>query len=58
MQSGGGSDGNFTGAMGVPTLDGLGVWGGGIHTKEEYCDVRSITPRGAIMAGLMADLAG
>jgi glutamate carboxypeptidase len=58
MQSGGGSDGNFTGAMGVPTLDGLGVWGGGIHTKEEYCDIRSITPRGAIMAGLMADLAG
>lgn len=58
QQSGGGSDGNFTGAMGVPTLDGLGVWGGGIHTKEEYCDIRSITPRGTIMAGLIEDLAG
>jgi glutamate carboxypeptidase len=58
MQSGGGSDGNFTGALGVPTLDGLGVWGGGIHTKEEFCDIRSITPRGTILAGLIADLAG
>lgn len=58
MQSGGGSDGNFTGAMGVPTLDGLGVWGGGIHTKEEYCDIRSIMPRGTILAGLIDDLAG
>lgn len=58
MQSGGGSDGNFTGAMGVPTLDGLGVWGGGIHTKEEFCDIRSIHPRGVILAGLIEDLAG
>jgi glutamate carboxypeptidase len=58
MQSGGGSDGNFTGALGVPTLDGLGVWGGGIHTKEEFCDIRSITQRGTILAGLIEDLAG
>jgi glutamate carboxypeptidase len=57
FQSGGGSDGNFTGAMGVATLDGLGVWGGGIHTKEEYCDIRSITPRGTILAGLIEDIA-
>ena len=57
MQSGGGSDGNFTGALGVPTLDGLGVWGGGIHTKEEFCDIRSITPRGTILAGLIEEFA-
>ena len=35
-QHGGGSDGNFTGAMGVATLDGLGVMGGGAHTHEEH----------------------
>lgn len=58
LQSGGGSDGNFTGAMGVPTLDGLGVWGGGIHTKEEYCDLRSLGPRSVLMRGLLRDLAG
>lgn len=57
MQSGGGSDGNFTGAMGVPTLDGLGVWGGGIHTKEEFCDIRSILPRGTILGGLIEEIA-
>ena len=35
-QFGGGSDGNFTGALGVPTLDGLGVHGRGLHTKDEH----------------------
>ena len=36
-QFGGGSDGNFTGALGIPTLDGLGVVGDGVHTKRNTC---------------------
>ena len=36
---GGGSDGNFTVAMGIPTLDGLGVDGDGAHTNDEYLQV-------------------
>ena len=39
---GGGSDGNFTGAMGIATLDGLGVVGGGAHTLEEHIEVKSL----------------
>ena len=39
---GGGSDGNFTAALGVPTLDGLGVVGGGAHADHEWVDVASI----------------
>lgn len=42
---GGGSDGNFTAALGVPTLDGLGVEGAGAHTLEEHCLISSIAPR-------------
>jgi len=54
--SGGGSDGNFTGAMGIPTLDGLGVRGGNGHTLEEYIEVESLVERGRLMAGLLATL--
>lgn len=54
--SGGGSDGNFTGAMGVPTLDGLGVEGGMMHTLQEHIDVASLATRGRIMAGLLATI--
>ena len=54
--SGGGSDGNFTGAMGIPTLDGLGVRGGNAHTLEEYIEVESLAERGRLMAGLLAIL--
>jgi glutamate carboxypeptidase len=53
---GGGSDGNFTGAMGIPTLDGLGVRGGGGHTLEEHIEVASLVERGRLMAGLLATL--
>ena len=52
QSAGGGSDGNFTGAMGIPTLDGLGVAGGGGHTLEEYTLVSSLVPRGRLLAGL------
>ena len=56
--AGGGSDGNFTGAMGVPTLDGLGVLGGGGHTLEEHLVVDSLVQRGRLMAGLLAGVGG
>ena len=54
--AGGGSDGNFTGAMGVPTLDGLGVLGAGGHTLEEHLLIDSLVPRGRLLAGLMATI--
>ncbi len=54
--SGGGSDGNFTGAMGIPTLDGLGVRGADAHTLNEHIEVDSLAERGRLMAGLLATL--
>jgi glutamate carboxypeptidase len=54
--AGGGSDGNFTGAMGIPTLDGLGVLGENLHTLEEHIFVGSLVQRGRLLAGLLADL--
>jgi glutamate carboxypeptidase len=51
--SGGGSDGNFTGAMGVPTLDGLGIQGAMAHTLEEHVEVASLASRGRLFAGLL-----
>jgi glutamate carboxypeptidase len=54
--AGGGSDGNFTGAMGVPTLDGLGVRGADAHTLNEHIEVDSLAERGRLMAGLLATL--
>jgi len=57
QSSGGGSDGNFTGAMGMPTLDGLGVAGAGAHTLDEHIQIDSLVYRGKLMAGLLATLA-
>jgi glutamate carboxypeptidase len=54
--AGGGSDGNFTGAMGIPTLDGLGARGAGAHTLDEHIIVESLAERGRLMAGLLATL--
>jgi glutamate carboxypeptidase len=54
--AGGGSDGNFTGALGIPTLDGLGVAGGGYHTLEEHLEIDSLVPRARLIAGLLATL--
>ncbi|NMJ41971.1 M20/M25/M40 family metallo-hydrolase [Roseomonas sp. JC162] len=56
QSSGGGSDGNFTGAMGVTTLDGLGVQGAMAHTLEEHVLVDSLVPRARLMAGLLTSL--
>ena len=54
--AGGGSDGNFTGALGIPTLDGLGVRGADAHTLNEHIEVDSLAERGRLMAGLLATL--
>jgi glutamate carboxypeptidase len=56
QSSGGGSDGNFTGAMGVPTLDGLGVSGAMMHTLEEHIVIASLVPRAKLIAGLLTSL--
>jgi glutamate carboxypeptidase len=56
QSSGGGSDGNFTGAMGIATLDGLGVQGANAHTLDEHIVVDSLAVRGRLMAGLLAVL--
>jgi glutamate carboxypeptidase len=50
---GGGSDGNFTAAMGVPTLDGLGVDGAGAHADHEHIIVDDIPQRAALLTRLM-----
>jgi glutamate carboxypeptidase len=47
---GGGSDGNFTAAMGIPTLDGVGAFGGGAHTRDEWVDLNSLTKRSEWLA--------
>jgi glutamate carboxypeptidase len=56
QSSGGGSDGNFTGAMGIATLDGLGVQGAGLHTLDEHIMVESLAHRGKLFAGILAAL--
>jgi glutamate carboxypeptidase len=56
QSAGGGSDGNFTGAMGIMTLDGLGVSGAGVHTLEEHITIDSLVPRARLLAGLLATL--
>ena len=54
--TGGGSDGNFTAALGVPTLDGLGAVGDGAHSPREHVLIRSLPERAALLAGLLATL--
>jgi len=51
--TGGGSDGNFTAALGVPTLDGLGSVGEGAHAPRESILVERIADRTALLAGLL-----
>ncbi|HEY4689821.1 MAG TPA: M20 family metallopeptidase [Anaerolineae bacterium] len=50
--TGGGSDGNFTAALGVPTLDGLGALGDGAHALHEHVVIDSIAQRAALLAAL------
>ena len=53
---GGGSDGNFTAALGVPTLDGLGAVGEGAHSPEENIVLRALPERAALLASLLATI--
>lgn len=52
--AGGGSDGNFTGALGIPTLDGLGAVGDGAHSSHEYVFINTMPARAALLAALLA----
>jgi len=54
--AGGGSDGNFTGALGIPTLDGLGAVGDGAHSSREHVLIRSLPERAVLLAGLLSTL--
>ncbi len=54
--TGGGSDGNFTAAAGLPTLDGLGVLGHGAHALDEHIVIESLTERSALLAALLSEL--
>jgi glutamate carboxypeptidase len=54
--TGGGSDGNFTAALGIPTLDGLGAVGEGAHSPTENIIIRALPQRAALIAALLATL--
>jgi glutamate carboxypeptidase len=54
--AGGGSDGNFTAALGVPTLDGLGAVGEGAHSPDEQVILSALPERAALLATLLASL--
>jgi glutamate carboxypeptidase len=56
--TGGGSDGNFTAALGTPTLDGLGPVGEDAHALTEWLDVSSLPARSALLVELLMDLGG
>jgi glutamate carboxypeptidase len=51
--TGGASDGNFTSAIGIPTLDGLGAVGGGAHAIDEWIEIDSLPQRATLLAGLI-----
>jgi glutamate carboxypeptidase len=52
--SGGASDGNFTSALGIPTLDGMGAVGEGAHAQHESIVVEHLASRTALLAGMLA----
>ncbi|MDP4796763.1 MAG: M20 family metallopeptidase, partial [Rhodospirillales bacterium] len=56
LKTGGGSDGNFTAALGIPTLDGLGADGHGAHAKDEFIYYSSLVERCRLMIRLMETL--
>ena len=55
--TGGASDGNFTSALGVPTLDGMGAVGEGAHARHESITLEQLAPRTALLAGMLAGIA-
>jgi glutamate carboxypeptidase len=56
VSTGGASDGNFTAALGIPTLDGLGVVGFGAHAENEHLLMSSLEPRAALLLRLLETL--
>jgi len=54
--TGGGSDGNFTAALGIPTLDGLGGTGEGAHARNEHVILNELPQRAALLAALIATI--
>lgn len=54
--TGGGSDGNFTAALGVPTLDGLGVPGAGAHADHEHIEVDAVAGRALLLTAILVEL--
>ncbi|WP_353072855.1 M20 family metallopeptidase [Tunturiibacter gelidiferens] len=54
--TGGGSDGNFTAALGVPTLDGMGAVGDGAHAAHESVVIEHLVPRTALLAAMIANI--
>ena len=52
--TGGGSDGNFTSALGIPTLDGMGAIGEGAHAENESVRIDSLPQRTALLAAMIA----
>jgi glutamate carboxypeptidase len=54
--TGGGSDGNFTAALGVPTLDGMGAVGAGAHAAHEHVVTQHLIERTALLAGMLATI--
>ncbi|MCE2473894.1 MAG: M20/M25/M40 family metallo-hydrolase, partial [Anaerolineae bacterium] len=53
--TGGGSDGNFTAAMGIPTLDGLGAHGDGAHALHEHVIIDSLPRQATLIAALLME---
>jgi glutamate carboxypeptidase len=53
---GGASDGNFTAALGIPTIDGLGAVGAGAHARHEHVRLEALPLRAALLAGLIEHL--
>jgi glutamate carboxypeptidase len=54
--AGGGSDGNFTAALGIPTLDGIGAIGDGAHALHEHVEIDALIAREAVIAGVLESL--
>lgn len=53
--AGGGSDGNYTAALGIPTIDGIGAEGDGLHAEHEHVLISSLPRRAALLAALLRD---
>jgi glutamate carboxypeptidase len=53
---GGGSDGNFTAGMGIPTLDGMGGVGDGAHAVHEYIVISELPRRALLLAGMIENV--